>query len=318
MILSRILMVSLLVILAYIVYITMNCNESFSNNKTQENFAHTTNGVKQVSFAPTTNVTTEPAKSLSYNAILNNQRTVTDENKAHPLQKYAPSQTLSPENKDILNKNTTKLNETSDNVNNLNSDIKKSQEAILGVKIAEATKPYTPGGSTVKGTKPIKFDIKDLTNMFPKDVNDGKTASNNSPKSDTILQYNPQSNINNVTGAIFGNMWVDYSNIDGKSISEYSYATITDMKGIPSDKENDPASLLIDSSNFLCAPICNNLYYTNSISNVNKNASQDLRGDICIPYNNDGNFFLNSTIYGEPMTINRLGDCANTIPQCML
>lgn len=320
MILSRILMVSLLVILAYIVYITMNCNESFSNNKTQENFAHTTNGTKQVSFAPTTNVTTEPSKSISYNAIMNNQLSQTNSNPLQNLKLYAPSQTLSSENKNILNTNIDKLVKTSDTVTNLKSNIENHQDTILGVKINEANKYYKPDGSIVQGTEGIIFDVKDLTDVFPKDVNDGNDYYK-SAKSDTILQYNPQYSMKNVTGAIFGNMWSDTNNIGGNSKnrnSEFSYATITDMKGIPSDKEYDPASLLIDSSNFLCAPLCNNLYYTNSISNINKNSSQDLRGDICVKFNNAGNMFNNSTIYGEPMIINRLGDCTNTIPQCML
>ena len=322
MILSRILMVSLLVILAYIVYITMNCNESFSNNKTQENFAPTTNVTKQVTFAPTTNVTPKSDDSLSYNAIMNNQLSQTNSNPLQNLKLYTPSHTLSSENKNILNTNIEKLVKTSDTVTNLKSNIENHQDTILGVKINEANKYYKPNGSIVQGTEGITFDAKELADMFPKDVNDGNDYYK-SAKSDTILQYNPQNkdNMKNVTGAIFGNMWSDTNNIGGNSKkrnSEFSNALITDFTGLPSNKEFDPASLLIDSSNFLCAPICNNLYYTNSISNINKNSSQDLRGDICVKFNNAGNMFNNSTIYGEPMIINRLGDCANTIPQCML
>ena len=242
----------------------------------------------------------------------------------NPLQNaniYAPSQTLSVENETILNNNINNASNTADTIAMLNSNKEKEQDTILDIKLTEADIAYKPNGSIIQGTEGIKFDVRDLTNMFPKDVPEGSDYYK-SEKSDFILQYNPltKNNMKNVTGTIFGNMW-DSSNISGLSKNsnpEFSYATIKDIKGLPSNKNFDPASLLIDSSNFLCAPLSNNLYYTNSIANVNKNASQDLRGDICVKYNNAGNMFNNSTIYGEPRTINRLGDENNLIPQCML
>ena len=319
MILSRILMISLLVILAYIVYITMNCNESFSNNKTLEKFAHTpnvttqNNATKQVTFAPTNKPVT------TYEAILNNQLSP---NLSYPLNNaktYAPSPTISPENATILKNNVINLVKTSDTVTNLNNNIENHQDNILNVKINEANKPYKADGSIIQGTEGITFDVKNLTDIFPINLSNENDYFKSS-KSDTILQYNPQNkdNMKNVTGAIFGNMWDNTKKIDGNSHQEFSYDTVTNIKGIHSNKDFDPASLLIDSSNFLCAPICNNLFYTNSVANVNKNASQDLRGDICVKFNNAGNMFNNSTIYGEPMTINRLGEGANNVPQCML
>ena len=55
-------------------------------------------------------------------------------------------------------------------------------------------------------------------------------------------------------------------------------------------------------------PLADRFYYTNSVANVNRNASHDLRGDISIPYNETYTPFYQSAIYGEPLTVNRLGD----------
>lgn len=59
-------------------------------------------------------------------------------------------------------------------------------------------------------------------------------------------------------------------------------------------------------SNLLAAPLSERFYSINSIANVNRNASNDIRGDIAVPYNPDYTPFGASTIYGEPMTVNRL------------
>ena len=255
-----------------------------------------------------------------YNAIMNNQLSETNANPLENVKQYAPSQTLSSENEIILNTNIDKLTNISDTVTNLKSNIENHQDTILGVKLNEANKYYKPDGSIVQGTDGITFDVKELTDKFPKDANGEYYKS---AKSDTILQYNPlnKDNMKNVTGAIFGSLWSNTNNIGGNiknTTSEFSNALIADFTGLPSNIEFDPASLLIDSTNFLCAPLCNNLYYTNSTANINKNSSQDVRGDICVKFNNAGNMFNNSTIYGEPRIINRLGECSNNIPKCML
>jgi hypothetical protein len=70
------------------------------------------------------------------------------------------------------------------------------------------------------------------------------------------------------------------------------------------DDENDVYQ--IDGTDLLTAPLADRFYYTNSIANVNRNASSDLRGDIPITYNDNYTPFYQSTIYGEPLTVNRL------------
>ena len=44
------------------------------------------------------------------------------------------------------------------------------------------------------------------------------------------------------------------------------------------------------------------MLYTNSIANVNRNASQDLRGDIPLQYDEKYTPFNASTIYGSPLS----------------
>jgi hypothetical protein len=69
----------------------------------------------------------------------------------------------------------------------------------------------------------------------------------------------------------------------------------------------DDADLLrVEGTDLLSAPLADRFYYTNSIANVNRNASNDLRGDIPIQYNTQYTPFNQSVIYGEPMTVNRL------------
>ena len=67
----------------------------------------------------------------------------------------------------------------------------------------------------------------------------------------------------------------------------------------------------VEGTDLLTAPLADRFLYTNSIANVNRNASQDFRGDIPIQYDSKLAYFNNSSIYGEPLTINRLGDISD-------
>lgn len=58
----------------------------------------------------------------------------------------------------------------------------------------------------------------------------------------------------------------------------------------------------IEGTDLLTAPLVDNMLYTNSISNVNRNASQDLRGDIPVQFNQSYTPFYSSTIYGAPLS----------------
>jgi hypothetical protein len=58
----------------------------------------------------------------------------------------------------------------------------------------------------------------------------------------------------------------------------------------------------IEGTDLLTAPLVDNMLYTNSIANVNRNASQDLRGDIPVQFNESYTPFYSSTIYGAPLS----------------
>jgi hypothetical protein len=102
--------------------------------------------------------------------------------------------------------------------------------------------------------------------------------------------------------------------VNRTSVNEINYASVPSsfVGSLPSGekKNEDVNDIYVEGTDLLAAPLADRFYYTNSISNVNRNASNDLRGDIATPYNDNFTPFYQSTIYGEPLTVNRLGDCA--------
>jgi hypothetical protein len=58
----------------------------------------------------------------------------------------------------------------------------------------------------------------------------------------------------------------------------------------------------IEGTDLLTAPLVDNMLYTNSIANTNRNASQDLRGDIPLQFNETYTPFYSSVIYGAPLS----------------
>ncbi len=60
--------------------------------------------------------------------------------------------------------------------------------------------------------------------------------------------------------------------------------------------------LQIEGTDLLTAPLVDNLLYTNSIANTNRNASQDLRGDLPLQFNETYTPFYSSVIYGAPLS----------------
>ena len=58
----------------------------------------------------------------------------------------------------------------------------------------------------------------------------------------------------------------------------------------------------IEGTDLLTAPLVDNMLYTNSIANTNRNASNDLRGDIPLQFNDTYTPFYSSVIYGAPLS----------------
>ena len=60
--------------------------------------------------------------------------------------------------------------------------------------------------------------------------------------------------------------------------------------------------LQIEGTDLLTAPLVDNMLYTNSIANTNRNASNDIRGDIPLQFNESYTPFYSSVIYGAPLS----------------
>jgi hypothetical protein len=82
-------------------------------------------------------------------------------------------------------------------------------------------------------------------------------------------------------------------------MDEGKYATVKYtglVDGTPGDV------IQIEGTDLLTAPLVDNMLYTNSIANTNRNASQDLRGDIPLQFNDTYTPFYSSVIYGAPLS----------------
>jgi hypothetical protein len=71
--------------------------------------------------------------------------------------------------------------------------------------------------------------------------------------------------------------------------------------------------LQIEGTDLLTAPLVDNMLYTNSIANTNRNASNDLRGDIPLQFNESYTPFYSSVIYGAPLSERAM--TLNSLPQ---
>lgn len=91
---------------------------------------------------------------------------------------------------------------------------------------------------------------------------------------------------------------------DNKPEDDGLYARVK-YSGLVDANPND--SLQIEGTDLLTAPLVDNMLYTNSISNVNRNASNDLRGDISVQFDKNYTPFYTSTIAG----VDRLGGTMN-------
>ena len=126
------------------------------------------------------------------------------------------------------------------------------------------------------------------------------------PNAEHFIQYNenkPQVNINyehfaDIAGvqepvhgaAPFG----DYQAVNEGDMATVNYTGLVDAQ--PGDV------IQIEGTDLLTAPLIDNMLYTNSIANTNRNASQDLRGDIPLQFNDTYTPFYSSVIYGAPLS----------------
>lgn len=97
----------------------------------------------------------------------------------------------------------------------------------------------------------------------------------------------------------------DYENFEPNPVENETGAPVDQMNDtLTVEAEND--ELEIDGTDLLAAPLADRFHSLNSIANVNRNASNDLRGDIEVKYNEKYTPFYASHIYGEPLHTNKL------------
>ncbi len=84
-----------------------------------------------------------------------------------------------------------------------------------------------------------------------------------------------------------------------QAVEQGDYATVK-YTGLVDANPNDV--IQIEGTDLLTAPLVDNMLYTNSIANTNRNASQDLRGDIPLTFNETYTPFYSSVIYGAPLS----------------
>jgi hypothetical protein len=83
------------------------------------------------------------------------------------------------------------------------------------------------------------------------------------------------------------------------ALDESDFATVK-FTGLVDGNPGDV--IQIEGTDLLTAPLVDNMLYTNSIANTNRNASQDLRGDIPLQFNESYTPFYSSVIYGAPLS----------------
>ena len=84
-----------------------------------------------------------------------------------------------------------------------------------------------------------------------------------------------------------------------QQINTTDYAQVK-YTGLVNANPND--IIQIEGTDLLTAPLVDNMLYTNSISNTNRNASHDLRGDLSLTFNENYTPFYSSVIYGAPLS----------------
>lgn len=98
----------------------------------------------------------------------------------------------------------------------------------------------------------------------------------------------------------------NYEEFEANPLTNDDGAPIAEVNQQITDAEEDEEDLQIDGTDLLAAPLVDRFHSLNSIANVNRNSSQDLRGDIEITYNDKYTPFYASHIYGEPLHANKL------------
>ncbi len=110
-----------------------------------------------------------------------------------------------------------------------------------------------------------------------------------------INYENFQANVDGIADGVHGAApFADKAELDEGKFATVKYSGLVDAT--PGDV------IQIEGTDLLTAPLVDNMLYTNSIANTNRNASNDLRGDIPLQFNDTYTPFYSSVIYGAPLS----------------
>ena len=182
--------------------------------------------------------------------------------------------------------------------NNRNTEEDTEEETFVNAtSCAQVNKPVS------QPETPILSQIKSLTSSLTAPMRQTVSIPMSKPVTETMTNIAPVQKIN----------YEQFVNVEGVSdavhgaapfkgnapVAEGDYATVS-YTGLA---EANPGEVLqIEGTDLLTAPLVDNMLYTNSIANTNRNASQDVRGDIPLQYNENYTPFYASTIYGAPLS----------------
>ena len=124
-------------------------------------------------------------------------------------------------------------------------------------------------------------------------------ANNNSVETfapeDAPISYATSAEISGVSDALHGAApFGSNAPVNEGDMATVKYSGLVDAQ--PGDV------IQIEGTDLLTAPLVDNMLYTNSIANTNRNASNDLRGDLPLQFNETYTPFYSSVIYGAPLS----------------
>jgi len=160
-----------------------------------------------------------------------------------------------------------------------NDNTKSTTTSAPSVSVPPPTAPFT------NTNRPVPV-VQHFTNAQ-------RVSQNVAPKINYEHMENAPGPVEQVGGAepaVFKN---------AEDIEESQYAKVNYTGLVDANPED---VLQIEGTDLLTAPLVDNMLYTNSIANTNRNASNDLRGDIPLQFNESYTPFYSSVIYGAPLS----------------
>jgi hypothetical protein len=157
--------------------------------------------------------------------------------------------------------------------------------AMAGASMAPAPMTTTP--MTVGPMAPAPPTVASPTTA--------ETSTGTSPAAFSNINYERFANVGGVADSLYGAAPFKNNTLE----NDDKYATVKYTGLVDANPED---VLQIEGTDLLTAPLVDNMLYTNSIANTNRNASQDLRGDLPLQFNESYTPFYSSVIYGAPLS----------------